>query len=293
MTIQYIWRYNLIVDFLEKRFLRYAEASHLKLINIDGVSMDLSPLNDKEFLAKQLSSLSYDDFYNYLKKYFLDYGWIDLFSQKKLVKSQFKAYKDFLEIELDEEEIYEIIRCFIEVAYYYGNSDANILKDTSAYNLNVKENEASNHCRSKNIYKILEIIDKKNADFIKDKISEKYEEIISDEEFLNRTDLSLYDLYLEAPNDFVRDGIIEKFWENVRIIKGGKLDYSRYKMDSILELEKIVHFMDENGIYINVETIDSHLNNMLTDLSISVKIKDKIMELIDKYDTLTLKRNLK
>lgn len=53
------WRYLLIVNFLEKKFLKYANTHLLKLRNANGEFLDLSILKEKENLTNQLSSLSH------------------------------------------------------------------------------------------------------------------------------------------------------------------------------------------------------------------------------------------
>jgi len=280
----------LIVNFLEKKFLKYANTQLLKLKNIDDEVLDLSILQEKDNLTNQLSSISYGDFAYYLNNYFDEYGWLDIFSQKKLVNCHLNAYRNFLNKELDEEEIFYINRYLTELAFYYDNPDIDILKNSLAFNLDIKTNDASEHYRAKNIYKILEIVDKNTAKLIKNKVKEIYDESIRDEEFINRDDLPLFELYKEAPNDFVRNGIIDKFWENVKIYDYEKFNYSNYSLEKIDELDKILDKMKTDYKYINIETINSHFKNMLKDKTVSKKIKNKIILISEKHDRLNIRK---
>jgi hypothetical protein len=280
----------LTVNFLEKKFLKYANAQLLKLKNIDGEVLDLSILKEKDSLTNQLSSISYGDFAYYLNNYFDEYGWLDIFSQKKLVNAHLNAYRNFLNKELDEAEIFYINLSFIEFAFYYDNSDIDLLKNSYVYNLDSKTNTVYDHYRYKNIYKILEIVDKKTAESIKNKVKEKYDEINRDQEFINRDDLSFFELYKKAPNDFVRDGIIDKFWENVKIYDYEKFNYSSYSLEKIDELGKILDQMKMCNKYINIETINSHFKSMLKDKTVSKKIKNKIILLSEKHDRLNIRK---
>jgi muconolactone delta-isomerase len=275
----------LIVNFLEKKFLKYANTHLLKLRNANGEFLDLSILKEKENLTNQLSSLSHEDFTYYLNNHFEKYSWLDLFSQKNLVNSQLNAYRNFLDKELDEEEIFFLTKYLVELAYYYKNTDINFLKNSYTYDLDKETNNSFDYYRSKNIYKILEIADKKTAGYLKNKVQEIYDQSIRDEEFINRDDIPLSELYKEASRSFVKDGIIDKFWENVKIY-----NYSSYSLEEINELGKILDEMKIFDEYINISTINSHFENMLKDKAVSKKIKNKIILLSENHDILNIKK---
>lgn len=275
----------MIVNFLEKKFLKYANTHLLKLRNANGEFLDLSILKEKENLTNQLSSLSHEDFTYYLNNHFEKYSWLDLFSQKNLVNSQLNAYRNFLDKELDEEEIFFLTKYLVELAYYYKNTDINFLKNSYTYDLDKETNNSFDYYRSKNIYKILEIADKKTAGYLKNKVQEIYDQSIRDEEFINRDDIPLSELYKEASRSFVKDGIIDKFWENVKIY-----NYSSYSLEEINELGKILDEMKIFDEYINISTINSHFENMLKDKAVSKKIKNKIILLSENHDILNIKK---